>query len=835
MVGLVVVSHSAQIAEGVVALARQMAGDDVPIEAAGGLDEPPDAIGTDAMRVMRAIERAGAGGDGVLVLMDLGSAVLSAEMAMTLLAPELTARTLLCAAPLVEGAVAAAVAAGIGGSLNDVAREARGGLAGKEAQLVDDATAAPTADSEKADASSWVTVTLDVSNPNGLHARPAARFVQLAASFDAQIEVTNATTGAGPARAASLTEVAALGAVMGHRIVVRAHGPQADAAIGALQQLAGTGFGDSGSDTGLQPPRPATPPEPAPPQFLGISPDGSLQGLAAAPGAVVGPARRLVRPRPAPRTPGDPAVERAALAVALDRARQEVAFARESVASQVGDAHAAMLDAHAALLDDPSVIEPTERAIANGTRAEEAWSTAIAEAATRLAELDDPYLRARAEDVRDVGRRVLSQFAGAASGPPRLRGPGILIARELGAGETAMLDLSQVSGIAVATGSPTSHAAILARALGIPAVVGVGEILTSIGEEQEILVDGDRGVVRIGPDRDTVARVRAERDERTRAAAAAATRATEPAVTRDGVAIEVAANVAAPDEVAAAVVAGADGVGLFRTEFLFMGRDEAPAEDEHESAYRAAAEALGARRLLLRTFDAGGDKPVPYLALAHEDNPFLGQRGIRVSLARADVFGAQLRAALRVAADHRVAIMFPMVATLAEFCAAREHVDRAREALISAGHASGPVELGVMIEVPSAALCSEVLAREVDFFSIGTNDLTQYTLAAERGNPAVADLADGLHPSVLRLIAMVCDAARTHDRWVGVCGELAGDPLAVAPLVGLGVRELSVSTPRIAETKDQVRRIEAVDAEHRVRELLTLDSAEAVRSALSTD
>jgi phosphocarrier protein FPr len=536
-----------------------------------------------------------------------------------------------------------------------------------------------------------------------------------------------------------------------------------------------------------------------------------------------------------PRTPGGPDVEQAALVAALDRAREQVGFARESIASQVGDEHAAMLDAHTALLGDPSVIEPAERAIAAGRRAEEAWSAAVDEAAGRLAGLDDPYLRARAEDVRDVGRRVLGQFAGTPSGPPRLRGPGILVARELGAGETAMLDLSQVTGIAVATGSPTSHAAILARALGVPAVVGVGEILTSIGEEQEILVDGDRGVVRIGPDPDTVARVRAERAQREQAAASAARRAEEPAVTRDGVVIEVAANIAAPDEARGAVAAGADGVGLFRTEFLFMNRDGAPTEDEQEAAYRAAASAVGARRLVLRTFDAGGDKPVPYLALAREDNPFLGQRGIRVSLAHPDVFAAQLRAALRVAADHRVAIMFPMVATPAEFRAARAHVDRARDALSAQGTAAGRVELGVMIEVPSAALCAEALAREVDFFSIGTNDLTQYTLAAERGNPAVTDLADGLHPAVLRLIGMVGEAGERHGRLVGVCGELAGDPAAIAPLVGLGVRELSVSAPRIAETKDQVRGVDAGDAAGRVSELLALDSADAVRAALAAD
>lgn len=830
MVGLVVVSHSAQVAEGAVRLARQMAGDDVPIEAAGGVDDPPAGIGTDAMKVMAAVERAADGGNDVLILMDLGSAILSTEVAMSMLDPDVAARTRMCAAPVVEGAVAAAVAARIGGSIDDVAREARAGLAGKQAQLGEQPATQATQATGDFDGT-WVEAELAITNAHGLHARPAARFAQTAGGFDATVEATNLTTGAGPASARSLTDVATLGARQGHTVRVRAQGPQAADAIAALKALAAENYGD---DDSTPPPPPPPGPAAAVPMEMPfqLAADGSFQGLPAAPGQVVGPARRLRRPPAAARTPGDPAHEQAALDAALDRARSEVRFARESVAAQVGEEHAQMLDAHAGLLEDDALIVPARDAIGAGTRAEEAWQTAVDAAAGKFAALEDPYMRARAEDVRDIGRRVLAQFSGSATGPATLRGPGILIARELGAGETATLDLTLVRGIAVATGSPTSHTAILARALGVPAVVNVGEVLMSISEDQELLVDGDAGTVRIGPDAATVARVRADQEARAARAAELAEGAHRPAVTADGVTVEVAANIAAPDEAAAAAAAGADGVGLFRSEFLYMNRDAAPSEDEQEAAYRTAAAALGGGRLILRTLDAGADKPVPYLAQAHEDNPFLGTRGVRLSLANPELFRTQLRAALRVAADHPLALMFPMVATLDEFVAAREQVARARDELTAAGVAAGEVELGVMIEVPAAALMADVLAREVAFFSVGTNDLTQYTLAAERGNAAVADLSDALHPAVLRLIALVCQAASRHGRWVGVCGELAADPVAAPLLVGLGVRELSVATPRIAEIKHVVRAIDAGDQSIVASEALVLDSASAIRHSL---
>ncbi len=849
MVGIVVVSHSAQVAEGAVALARQMAGE-VRLEAAGGSTETADGIGTDAMRVMEAIDRAGADGADVLVLMDLGSAILSAETALQFLDPAVAERVLLCSAPIIEGTVAAAVTAAGGASIDAVAAEAQRGLEPKRAQLDDMPSAGPDPTPDTDRGGDWLTLDVDLTIPNGLHARPAARLVQVATGFDATVRVTNTTTGTGPADAASLTGIATLGARQGQSIRVEARGSQADTALTAIRDLAArdfderpeTGPSSTGSPVGApvsMPPVPraawGAPDLPGMPAAFQVGPDGSFAGMAAAPGQVVARARRLRRPPAKSRTPGDPSDEAAALDAALDRARSELHFARETVARQAGEEHAAMLDAQGAMLDDAAIIEPAKAAIETGIRAEVAWQESVESVAARFAALDDPYLRARAEDVRDIGRRVLTCFAGTAGGPPTLRGPGILVARELGAGETASLDLSLVKGIAVATGSPTSHSAILARALGVPAVVNLGEVLMSIGEDTPVLLDGDAGSLRIAPDAETVARVTAANAERERTAEEARLAARRPAVTKDGVTIEVAANIATDRDADGLPDMGADGVGLFRSEFLYMSRDTPPDEEEQLAAYTAVARALDGGRLVIRTLDAGADKEVPGVGQAGEENPFLGKRGIRLSLANPDMFRTQLRAILRASAEHRIAVMFPMVATLEELLAAREHLGTAREEAVQEGHAVGDPEIGVMIEVPSAALCADALAEHVDFFSVGTNDLTQYTLAAERGNVAVADLTDAYHPAVLRLIGIVGSAASRNGIWVGVCGEAASDEDGIAVLLGLGVSELSVPGPRVAAVKERVRSLEMDACRVFASEVIRLGTAEEVRRSLTSE
>jgi phosphoenolpyruvate-protein phosphotransferase/dihydroxyacetone kinase phosphotransfer subunit len=826
MVGLVIVTHSATLAAGVAELARGMGGD-VPVELAGGIDAPDPALGTDAVRVAEAIERADQG-DGVLVLMDLGSAVLSAEMALDLLPAERRARVLLCEAPLVEGAVAAAVTAKLGASLENVAAEARSSLQPKVAHLGTGADEAPVAGTA---GDGDGTLELTVRNPLGLHARPAARFVQTAGSFDAEVTVMNVTTGRGPASGRSLNALATLGVRQGHEILVAARGPQAEAALAALAALADRDFDE-------QEPAVSTPTPSALPRRPTPSVEGELTGLPGAPGTALGAARhfRATAPEIPTEPASDPEAEWQALERAIERVRAEIKATRDSVADRAGEYSAAIFDAHLLFLEDEALLEPARRAVFEERQnAAQAWDAAAESVAGGYRSLDDEYLRARAEDLSAVARQVVAQLVG---GEQRLAGviePGIVVAADLTPADTVALDPELVRGIATVSGSATSHSAILARSLGIPAVVGLGARLLDVPEGAPLVLDGDAGAVYVDPAEELIRGYERRRDEREASARRALASAGQPAETRDGRRIEVVANAGSPRDVEAAVANGAEGVGLLRTEFLFLERDSLPSEEEQVAAYEDLLEPLQGRPLILRTLDVGADKPLPYLPRRPEANPFLGVRGIRLGLDQPELLETQLRAALRVAAAHPLKVMFPMVATLAEYREAVSVLARARATLEERSRPAGEIEVGIMVEVPSAALAAEVFAPEVDFFSIGTNDLTQYTMAAERGNERVAALADALHPSVLRLIQTVTEAAHGHGKWVGVCGELASEPLAVPVLVGLGVTELSVNPPAIPATKEAVRQVDAGEAAVLAREALRLASAEDVRALLADE
>src|SRR4051794_20240079 len=557
-----------------------MGGEEVVIEAAGGMEDDPDAIGTDAVRVQQAIERV-RGEDGVLVLMDLGSALMSAEMALEMASGE--GPVLLSEAPLVEGAVAAAARARGGATLAEAAAEARGSLRMKAEQLgvaEAPAQAAPEASGDE------LRLTVDI--PLGLHARPAARLAGLAGRFGARMTVRNASRERGPADARSLTGIATLNVRQGDEIVVTADGGDAADALAAGRDLAGEHWGDDPHAT----PPPARTAASAPART-----DGRLGGVPAAGGIAVGPARPLGAPRlEASDTPaGDD--EPAALDRALDAAADEVRRDRDAVARRAGAAEAAIFDAHAALLADPGLLGAARRGIDEGRSAGQAWVAAVKSAAEAYRGLDDEYLRERGIDVEDVGARVLAHLQGAAESDA---GEGIVIAAELTPAQAAQLDPERVQGIAGARGGATSHAAILARALNIPAVVGLGPAILDVAADTPLVLDGDAGTVQVDPGAEALNEASKRRDAARERASRLRASAREPARTADGERIEVFANLGAPREAAPPVEQGAEGVGLLRTEFLFLDREEPPGEDEQAAVYRTIAEALDGRPLVLR-------------------------------------------------------------------------------------------------------------------------------------------------------------------------------------------------------------------------------------------
>ncbi|MGA3184183.1 MAG: phosphoenolpyruvate--protein phosphotransferase [Candidatus Dormibacteria bacterium] len=830
-VGLVLVSHSAQLAEGAAELARAMAGEEVRIVAAGGMAPPETALGTDAVRVAAAIEEAWSE-RGVLVLMDLGSAVLSAEMAVELLPETHRKRVLLSAAPLVEGAVAAAVTARLGEPLERVASEATGSLDAKRAQVGGPAESAPAVVAAAGPdlATPAVEARIAVAIPLGLHARPAARLIRVSAGMDARVLAGNATTGSAMVSARSLNALAGLQVREGHELLVRASGPDAGKAIEALRALAARRF-DEPPVTQTGPavaPAPSaagpSPPVPAPPTGL----TGELRGIAASIGIAIGTLQFLeeadLTVPDAEAT--DPTAELEALELAVAATHRDLEELRDQTRTRSGTYEAAIIDADLLFLEDPELLEPTRAAIIERRlTAARAWSEVSVRLGQSWERLDDPTMRLRAADLAGVSRRVTHRLLGRPA--PVLRRRGILVARDLAPTDTAALDPTRVIGIATAGGGPTSHSAILARALGIPAVVGLGDEVLSVVPGRRALLDGGRGALVLDPPAQLVRHARAQAREDQRQAARAAAAAHKPAVTRDGVVIEVAANIGAVEEASRAVAAGADGVGLLRTEFLFMEADSLPGAEAQERIYSEIATRLGGRPLTIRTLDVGADKPLPYLRSVHEDNPALGLRGIRLGLAQPEVLLAQLRAVVATARRSRVRVMFPMVSGVGEVDAARALLAQA------AGSDAVSLEVGVMVEIPSAALSAARLAERVDFFSLGTNDLSQYTLAADRGNAEVAALADAFHPATLRLIAATVRAARARGRWVGVCGELAGQVEAVPLLIGLGVRELSVAVPAVARIKEAVRAADSGASVRLARRALQLADGKAVRSLIS--
>ncbi|ELZ93872.1 phosphoenolpyruvate--protein phosphotransferase [Haloferax volcanii] len=511
-------------------------------------------------------------------------------------------------------------------------------------------------------------------------------------------------------------------------------------------------------------------------------------------------------------------------------AEDELEAERERTAERVGEEEAAVFDAHVQFLNDPQITDGVSDAIEGGLPAEHAVQETFTEFVEQFENMGG-RMGERADDLRDVRDRLVRVLSdGERVDLSSLPEGSVVVAERLTPSDTAQLDPERVAGFVTVTGGRTSHAAIFARSLALPAIVGVGEELQSVEDGTEVVVDGESGDLVVDPS-----------DERKEAAAAAADVDIrhEPVETADGVDIEVAANIGTLADLGPAVDRGADGVGLFRTEFLFLDRESPPDEDEQYEAYVEALESFDGGRVVVRTLDIGGDKPVPYLDLPDEENPFLGERGIRRSLGPdADLFETQVRALLRAAASAdgaNLSVMLPLVSTVEELRAGRERFESVAADLDAEGVANELPEFGIMVETPAAAFMADQFAPHVDFFSIGTNDLAQYVMAAERGNERVSELGDYRQPAVLRAIDATVSAAKGEDCWVGMCGEMAGDPDLTELLVGLGLDELSMSAVTVPQVKAAVAETDTADARDLAERVLQADTKAEVAEILTLD
>ncbi len=665
-----------------------------------------------------------------------------------------------------------------------------------------------------------------LTHAGGLHARPAARAREAVRGIDARVEVR---FGERKSAIESVVGLLGLGAGEGATIELVGIGKDAQRAVDAV---ANELLREAPGEGGEAPARQLSPaPVAQPPAVAAASSaePGVLAGVCAAPGVAVG---KLVRWEEAELTPpelasGTSAAESRLLdkAIAVVDAELNQSVRTASQRGAIGEA--GIFTMHRVLLEDPTLVDAARDAISLGKSAGYAWREAIRAQIAVLGKVDDPLLAERAADLRDLEKRVLRALGLSNTAARTLPEEAVLAADEFTPSDLATLDRARVTALVMARGGATSHAAIIARQAGIPAIVALGDALHAVPEGTEVVVDAGAGRFAYTPSALDVERARSEKQRLAGVREANRRTSHEAAATRDGHAVEVAANIATLEDASTAVENGADAVGLLRTELLFIHRQAAPTVEEHRQSYQAITDALAGRTAIIRTLDVGADKEVDYLTLPPEPNPALGLRGIRLAQVRPDLLDDQLRGLVAVKPAGKVRILLPMVTDVGELVRLRERIDAfAREA-----GRTEPIEVGVMIEVPSAALLADQLARHADFLSIGTNDLTQYTLAMDRCQPDLAAQADGLHPAVLRLVAATVEGARKHGKWVGVCGALAGDPLAVPLLVGLGVAELSVDPVSVPSIKARVRKLDYDECRQRAQQALALESAQAVRAA----
>ncbi|EEP7699350.1 phosphoenolpyruvate--protein phosphotransferase [Listeria monocytogenes serotype 1/2b] len=558
-----------------------------------------------------------------------------------------------------------------------------------------------------------------------------------------------------------------------------------------------------------------------------------LKGIAASDGIAIAKAYLLVEPdlsyEKTEVTDVESEVKR--FESALEVSRTELSMIREKAAKDLGEDKAQIFDAHLLVLNDPELTGPIEESIKNSkTNAETALQETTDMFIGMFESMDNEYMRERAADIKDVRKRVLSHLLGVTIPNPALIDEEVVVvAADLTPSDTAQLNRNFVKGFVTDIGGRTSHSAIMARSLEIPAVVGTKEVTASVAKNDIVIIDGLEGNVIIHPTEEQIAHYEKIKSDFALQQAEWDKLKNEKTVSKDGVHVELAANIGTPNDLEGVISNGGEAVGLYRTEFLYMGRDNFPTEEEQFEAYKVVVSGMDGKSVVVRTLDIGGDKTLPYLELPEEMNPFLGFRAIRLCFANEELFRTQLRALLRASVYGNLKIMFPMIATVNEFRQARDILLDEKAKLKAAGtEVSDSIELGIMIEIPAAAVLADQFAKEVDFFSIGTNDLIQYTMAADRMNERVSYLYQPYNPSILRLVKMVIDASHKEGKWTGMCGEMAGDQTAVPLLLGLGLDEFSMSASSILKSRSLIKRLDQSEMVKLAEEALNKSTAEEV-------
>lgn len=558
-----------------------------------------------------------------------------------------------------------------------------------------------------------------------------------------------------------------------------------------------------------------------------------IKGIAASSGIAIAKAYRLVEPDLSFKktTVDNPEIEVSRLQDAVKVSLEELEAIKNHAEKNLGADKAAIFDAHILVLNDPEMMGQIEDKIKNEKINAEAALKEVSDMFVQIFDsMDNEYMRERAADIRDVTKRVLAHLLNVTIPSPSLINEEVIVvAEDLTPSDTAQLNRDYVKGFTTDIGGRTSHSAIMARSLEIPAVVGTKVATTEISNGDLLILDGLSGEVHINPTKELLEEYRKKQADYAKQLEEWAKLVNEPSITKDGVQVELVANIGTPADVEGALQNGAEGVGLFRTEFLYMGRDELPSEEDQFEAYKAVLEGMKGKPVVVRTLDIGGDKELSYLKLPEEMNPFLGFRAIRLCLDRTDIFRTQLRALLRASVYGNLKVMFPMIATLDEFRKAKALFLEEKEKLEKEGiPVSDSIELGIMVEIPSTAVLADQFAKEVDFFSIGTNDLIQYTMAADRMNERVSYLYQPYNPSILRLVKMVIDASHKEGKWTGMCGEMAGDETAIPLLLGMGLDEFSMSATSILKARSLIRKLSKADMEKLAEEALQKSTVDEV-------